>query len=449
MPARRRTRPRHRGTLRLGLLLCGLVAINVYVFFYRGGTNLRDVLKAQSLAPNTPGAQAAGGGEGDAPSPVKAPPAEKIPAPVMEDEDARRIEGTMGPKDTLAGVLGKQGVSAAQVDAIVHALAGLWDPRTIREGQTYMVGFDAEGALRSFEYHASPIVTYRVQRNEKGELHGRREDKPLETKTAGVGGTIEDSLWQAVVRSGESTNLVGFFVDVFSYDINFFIDTQSGDKFRILVEKKYLGGKFYGYGKVLAAEYTGHTGTFRAFYYDGNYYDENGQSIVRSLLKTPLKFVRVSSKFDRHRFHPILHTERAHLGIDYAAPQGTPVWASATGRVEFAGPHAGSGNTIVVDHANGMQTRYYHLSRFAKGLRIGQTVRQKQVIGYVGMTGLATGPHLHFSITMHGSFVDPSKFKAAREAPLSGAKLAAFRAEISPRIAELAKVATPALAASP
>ena len=154
-------------------------------------------------------------------------------------------------------------------------------------------------------------------------------------------------------------------------------------------------------------------------------------------------------KFDRHRFHPILHTERAHLGVDYAAPQGTPVWASATGRVEFAGPHPGSGNTVILDHANGMQTRYYHLSKFAKGLRVGETVRQKQVIGYVGMTGLATGPHLHFSITMHGAFVDPSKYKPVREAPLLGARLAAFRAEIGPRIAELAKVATPALAASP
>jgi murein DD-endopeptidase MepM/ murein hydrolase activator NlpD len=435
--------------LRLGLLLCGLVAINVYVFFYRGGTSLRDVLKAQSM--NNASAQALGGGpsEGDPPAPGKLAPPEKIPAPVMEDEDAHRIEGTMGPEDTLAGVLGKQGVTAAQVDAIVHALAGLWDPRTAREGQSYMVGFDAEGALRSFEYRATPLVTFRVVRNEKGELKGRREDKPLETKTAGVGGTIEDSLWQAVVRSGESTNLVGFFVDVFSYDINFFIDTQSGDKFRILVEKKYLGGKFYAYGKVLAAEYSGHPGTFRAFWFDGNYYDENGQSIVRALLKTPLKFVRVSSKFDRHRFHPILHTERAHLGIDYAAPQGTPVWASATGRVEFVGPHPGSGNTVILDHANGMQTRYYHLSKFAKGLRVGQTVRQKQVIGYVGMTGLATGPHLHFSITMHGNFVDPSKYKPAREAPLTGPRLAAFRAEIGPRIAELAKVATPALAATP
>jgi murein DD-endopeptidase MepM/ murein hydrolase activator NlpD len=432
------------------LLLCGLVAINVYVFFYRGGTSLKDVLKAQSMQP--PGAQAAGGGEGDPVAPIKAQAAEKIPAPVMEDEDAQRLEGTMGARDTLAGVLGKQGVSAANVDAIVHALAGLWDPRTVREGQTYMVGFDAEGALRSFEFHASPIITFRVFRNEKGELKGKREDKPLETKIAEVGATIDDSLWQAVVRTGESTSLVGFFVDVFSYDINFFTDTQAGDKFKILAEKKYLGGKFYAYSKVLAAEYSGKVGTFRAFYYDGNYYDENGQSIVRSLLKTPLKFVRVSSKFDRHRFHPILHTEKAHLGIDYAAPIGTPVWASATGRVEFVGQpavHPGSGNTVILDHAGGMQTRYYHLSKFAKGLRVGQTVKQKQVIGYVGMTGLATGPHLHFSITMHGQFVDPSKYKPQREAPLSGAKLAAFKAEITPRIAELAKVATPALAASP
>src|SRR5262249_19440906 len=163
MPARRRTRPRHRGTLRLGLLLCGLVAINVYVFFYRGGTSLKDVLRAQSV----PQPQSAA--EGDPAPPGKLPAPEQIPAPVLADAGAPRIEGTMGPSNTLAGVLGKQGVTPAQVDSSVHALAGLWDPRTVREGQSYMVGFDAEGALRSFEYHASPIVTYRVLRNEKGE----------------------------------------------------------------------------------------------------------------------------------------------------------------------------------------------------------------------------------------------------------------------------------------
>jgi len=452
MPRRRKQRT-VAASVRLGVLLSALVGINIYVFFFRGGTSLRDVLKAQAVH----GSPAAGGSsEGDPmPGPATAGlqkptlPPEKVPPPVLEDEDARRIEGTMGKNDTLAGRLKRDGLSPAHIDVIVRALAGLWDPRTVREGQSYLVGFDAEDNLRSFEYRSSPILTFRVQRGPDGRLHGKREDKPLETRLTGIGGTLEDSLYQGILRSGESTSLVGFFVDVFSWDINFYVDTQAGDRFKILVEKRYLGGKFYGYGKVLAAEYAGRVGTYRAFWFQpedgapGGYYDEKGQSIVRSLLKIPLKFVRISSKFDRHRFHPILHTERAHLGVDYAAPQGTPVWASATGRVVYVGPRAGSGNTIILAHGGDMETRYYHLSRFARGLRIGQTVRQKQVIGYVGMTGLATGPHLHFSITRGGAFVDPLKFKATRAEPVPARLVPAFRQQIADRVARLGAVATP------
>ena len=212
---------------------------------------------------------------------------------------------------------------------------------------------------------------------------------------AEIGGVIGSSLYDAVRRTGESTSLVGWFVDTFAWDINFYIDSQAGDRYKIIVEKRYLGGKFYKYGHVLAAEYAGRVGTFRAFYFqpqDGSsagagYYTEHGESIVKSLLKTPLKYVRVSSSFDRHRFHPILHTERAHLGVDYAAPTGTPVWATANGRVTYVGPRGGAGNAVILAHANGMESTYMHLSKFARGLQVGQQVRQKQVIAYVGMTG--------------------------------------------------------------
>src|SRR5262249_41083996 len=137
--------------------------------------------------------------------------------------------------------------------------------------------------------------------------------------------------------------------------------------------------------------------------------------------------------FDRHRFHPILHTEKAHLGVDYAAPQGTPVWATASGRVTFVGPRGGAGNAVVVAHANGLESTYMHLARFAKGLQAGQTVRQKQVIGYVGMTGLATGPHLHFSLKKGGSFVDPLRLHPEREAPLPPRYRAEFAEVVAPR----------------
>jgi len=247
-----------------------------------------------------------------------------------------------------------------------------------------------------------------------------------------------------VQKTGESTSLVSQLVELFAWDVNFYIDTHPGDHWKVVIEKQYLGGQFYKYGRVLAAEYGGKVGTYRAFYWagkdaprdrPGKYYDEKGQALSKSMLKTPLRYVRISSKFDRKRFHPILHVERAHLGIDYAAPVGTPVWASASGRVVEAGMKRGSGNTVVIAHSNGLNTRYYHLSKFARGLHAGQQVRQKDVIGFVGTTGLSTGPHLHFSVTKNGAFVDPSKLAVNRDPPVPDR--GAYMAAIGPRIAAM------------
>jgi murein DD-endopeptidase MepM/ murein hydrolase activator NlpD len=211
----------------------------------------------------------------------------------------------------------------------------------------------------------------------------------------------------------------------------------------MVVEKHYLDGKFYRYGNILAAEYAGRTGTFRAFAWSSpsghgpvHYFDDKGQAITKSFLKTPLRFVRVSSKFDRNRFHPVLHVTKAHLGVDYAAPTGTPVWASATGKVVECALKPGSGKTVVIEHGGGLATRYYHLSRFAPGMHAGRQVRQKEIIGYVGTTGLSTGPHLHFALTRNGVFVDPSKMQVVREAAVPDK--AAFLTAIKPQLAAMA-----------
>ncbi len=444
-PSRRRRRPSPwRGTLALAGVFGLLVAVNVYYFFLRGGTSLPALQKmsAEQKGPAAvvpPSAKAPARPPAAAPAPAKEP---EVAAPT--DEDNRIATGTAGASDTLAAVLKREEVPAKTVAAVADALAKVFDPRNVRTGHTYTLRFDAEDRLRALEWRTTPATLFRVER--KGDAwRATRETAPIETRTIEIGGTIDSSLYEAVKRSGESTSLVGFFVDMFAWDVNFYIDTQAGDRFKIVVEKLFLGGKFYKYGRVLAAEYAGRVGTFRAFWYEsptvkGGYYNERGESIVKSLLKTPLKYVRISSNFDRHRFHPILHTERAHLGVDYAAPQGTPVWATAGGKVVARGPRGGAGNCVIVAHPGGMESIYMHLSRFAKGLTVGETVRQKQVIGYVGMTGLATGPHLHFSVKMGGHFVDPLRLKPAREAPLPKGEREAFRAALAPRLDALAKI---------
>jgi murein DD-endopeptidase MepM/ murein hydrolase activator NlpD len=387
-------------------------------------------------------------------------PAIQVPfAPPPEDDAAEAPAGpepvahAFNPSDTLGQVLAREGFSAAG-PAVIAALAKLTDPRTIRGGQKYVVHLGEDGSPAGFEYQPSPVLRYLVEKaDDSDKWSGRKLESAVEVKTVEAGGVVESSLYESVQKSGEPTGLVGLLVELFAWDVNFYIDTHPGDHWKVVVEKQYLGGQFYKYGRLLAAEYGGKVGTFRAFFWagkdaardrPGKYYDEHGQALTKSMLKTPLRFVRISSKFDRKRFHPILHVEKAHLGIDYAAPVGTPVWASASGKVVEVGMKRGSGNTIVIAHSNGLNTRYYHLSRFARGLHAGQQVRQKDVIGFVGTTGLSTGPHLHFSVTKNGAFVDPSKLAVNRDPPVPDP--GAFAAAIRPRIAALKAIQPGAVA---
>jgi murein DD-endopeptidase MepM/ murein hydrolase activator NlpD len=393
-------------------------------------------------------------------APRGAAPASQIPwAPPEDDGESAvaedgGIEKTFENGITLGQVLAREGFGA-QAGNVIAALSKLVDPKTIQVGQKYIVRLDEQGTPESFEYQPSIVLRYIVER-EGGDGEGEagplwsasKAEQPVETQIVQAGGVVESSLYESVQKAGESTTLVGQFVELFAWDINFYVDQHPGDTWKVVIEKQLLGGKFYKYGRVLAAEYGGKVGTFRAFYFagrgkvassaPGRYYDEKGQAISKTMLKTPLRFVRISSKFDRKRLHPILHVEKAHLGIDYAAPVGTPVWASAGGRVVEAGMKRGSGNTVVIAHSNGINTRYYHLSKFARGLHAGQIVKQKDVIGFVGTTGLSTGPHLHFSVTKNGAFVDPNKMQINRDAPV--ADRVGFLEAIRPRIAALKSV---------
>lgn len=433
--------------MRLGLLLAALTGINVYVFFFRSDTAVHKVLqpsstgttvvddKAQAVLDSIP--KSLGGPAGPRSKTARG----GGPEPAAVDPDGRVVEGKIGANDTLGTILTREGFGPVAGN-VIKGLGRVLDVKNIRPGDSYLVGFDAEGNPELFEYLPSPVLRYIVtpRADSDGVWQARKEEKALETRTAEASGLIESSLYESVHKAGESTALVSLLVDLFAWDINFYVDTHPGDHWKVVVEKQYLGGQFYKYGNLLAAEYGGKVGTFRAFHWSsgqgpGRYYDDKGQAITKSMLKCPLRFVRVSSKFDRKRLHPILHTVKAHLGVDYAAPVGTPVWASTSGKVVEVGMRPGSGNTVVISHAGGLNTRYYHLSRFAKGLVNGKHVNQKEVIGYVGTTGLSTGPHLHFSVTRGGAFVDPSKIQVSREAPV--ANRGAFLEGIKPRIAAL------------
>ena len=472
VPKRRKRRSSHvRSSVGLGTLLVALTGVNVYFFFFRADTAVhklmqpvsteqtlgdsRKVLSRESIPRSLLGASWKDKdkdrvGAGAQPTTAGADrPGSPASHAVSGDSDGHVMEGEFGPSDTLSTVLARESFASA-AGAVTRALSKLVDPKLIRPGEHYAVIRDDEGTTTSFEYAPTPVLRYVVAQKPDGTWQARKEEKPVVVKTADVSGTIDSSLYESVSKAGESGALVSLLVDLFAWDINFYIDTHPGDHWKVVVEKQYLGGQFYKYGSLLAAEYGGKAGTFRGFYWNpsgqrgrGHYYDEKGQALAKSMLKTPLRFVRISSKFDRHRFHPILHRMKAHLGIDYAAPVGTPVWATAGGKVVEVGMKPGSGNTVVLNHGSGLQTRYYHLSRFAKGLKPGMQVQQKEVIGYVGTTGLSTGPHLHFSVVKAGVFVDPSTLTISREP--SVANRSAYLEAIRPRLAAL-RVLPPAVA---
>jgi murein DD-endopeptidase MepM/ murein hydrolase activator NlpD len=444
-----------KGSLRLAVVLAVLVGVNLYVFLWRGNTSIPAVMEQAAMAgreggPNgqqagqklDPKLQQAGEagaaataaqGEAQAGQPgAGAAEAEVEPAAPGE---GRLIEGEVQPGDSMGRILRREGMTPPEADELIRTLQEHMDLRSIRPGQSYRVRFDAGGRLELFEFDVSRTVRVRAERDDSGKLVGRSDKASTEVRIEEIGGRIESSLYASMKSVGEDPALVAFFVDVFAYDIDFFNETYSGDTFRMLVEKEYLDGAFLRYRRVLAAEYRGKAGTYDAYWWkapgndDGRYFNGKGESVEKSLLKTPLKFARISSRFNLKRMHPVLHRQRAHLGVDYAAPTGTPVWAAADGRIVARGDLGGAGNCVILQHDNGLQTVYMHLSKFEKGQSVGQRVKSKTVIGFVGATGLATGPHLHFGVKQRGQYVDPFTLKMARGPAVPSKHRAQFKAE--------------------
>lgn len=432
----RRISPARRGTIRLTVVLGCLVLVNCYVFLWRDSTSIPAVMqKARALDADAAAATP--------PAPAPAEVAAAAALPPSPPAAPTVVTGKVASGDTVGKILKKNGLTASETDEVLRALSDVFDFKSLQPGQAFAIERDPAGLVQSFQIEVSKIKTVRVERDDAGAMVGVADRAETRTELEEVGGTINSSLWFSIKAAGEDPSLVAFFVDVFAYDLDFYVDQHAGDEFRVLVEKEYVGQEFLRYGRILAAEYAGKAGTFRAFYFKpdgakvGRYYDEKGQSVEKSILKTPLKYTRISSKFNPKRMHPVLHVVRGHYGVDYAAPTGTPVWAAANGTIIGRGFSRGPGNMVTIRHDNGLVTKYMHLSKFAKGQKVGQRIEAKTVIGYVGSTGLSTGPHLHFSVLKNGAHVDPLKLAPTRGAGVAKKDLPAFRREIDGRVAQL------------
>jgi murein DD-endopeptidase MepM/ murein hydrolase activator NlpD len=337
---------------------------------------------------------------------------------VLQAQLTQFTERAIPSGENITDFLQGMGLPRQTILAVVSAARPVYDLTRLRAGNHLTVGATLDGTLRVIRYQidAERFLSI-LSRGE--EFHAEIKTIPTQTETVRVSGRIEDSLFNAVGDAGESPELALRLADIFGWDLDFYTDPRRGDTFRAVIERKTnLNGELLSYGKLLAADYVNAGHAFQAvlFREPGGreaYYTPDGKSLQKAFLRSPLKFsAPVTSRFSRSRFHPILKTHRAHLGIDYGAPAGSPVQSIGDGKVIFAGRSGGAGNMVHIRHANGYETQYLHLSRIL--VRVGERVSQGQRIGLVGATGLATGPHLDFRIRQHGHY---RNFEALRLPP--------------------------------
>lgn len=312
--------------------------------------------------------------------------------------------------------------------------------RKIRTGDQLQMRI-AEGRLQELVYSPDPRETLQIRRDGES-FEAIRLTAQIEHRTAYARGTVRSSFFAAGQAAGLSNRLVLDVAKIFGYDIDFALDLREGDRFAVAYDTLWSNGKKLRDGDILAAEFNTDGEAYRAVRYvdrqgHAAYYSPDGHSLRKFFNRAPLDFVRVTSGFNLRRLHPVLNTIRAHKGVDYSAAVGTPVKATGEGKVQFMGRRSGFGNVVMLKHGGAYETVYAHLSRFKKGLKEGDSVKQGQVIGYVGMTGLATSPHLHYEFRVDGRHKNPMTVALPRATPIPRQHLVQFRAETAPLLAQL------------
>jgi murein DD-endopeptidase MepM/ murein hydrolase activator NlpD len=344
-------------------------------------------------------------------------------------EPQREIVDTVRKGETVSTIFEKHHLDLGELFRMRQASASIHPLRDISVGRPYTITLDMDNNVLSLAYHIDDDEILRVVRSEPGYL---ADKVPIEyeRRIGTLGGVVRSNLVSSLPGGGQSELLAIQLSDIFSWDVDFNTDFRKGDTFRILVEERWLDGEFRNYGDILAAELSVDGNTYRAYRFDtgdrSDYFDDEGKSLRKAFLKAPLSYRRISSGFTKRRMHPILKIPRPHFGVDYAAPAGTPVSTVGDGTVIFAGHKGPNGDLVIVRHPNGYTTSYGHLARIAKGIRRGAEVRQGDVIGKVGSTGLSTGPHLDFRLRRHGTFLNPLTVNLPRGGTIPGNRMSGF-----------------------
>lgn len=377
------------------------------------------------------------------PTPAAEPTPVKLEAKVKVKSEpvSRRQELIVGKGDTLSGLFKRAEIPAAELYRIL-ALGEPVKPLTrIHPGQRIELLLDEAKLPLELVFHKEETRRLRISRKES-RYHAIWQEDELERRVAYAENTIQSSLFAAGSEASLSDATIMQMASIFGWDIDFALDIRKGDRFALIFEEEFRDGEKYRDGAILAAEFTNKGHSYRAVrFVDGEgkagHYDPKGRPMRKAFLRSPVKFARISSHFNPKRRHPILHTIRAHKGTDYAAPRGTPIMATGDGKVIHAARKGGYGKTVVLQHGKRYSTLYAHMSRYGRGIKKGAKVKQGQVIGYIGTTGRSTGPHLHYEFRVDGVHKDPVRVKLPQSEPIPKQRMAEFKAQTAPLLAQL------------
>ncbi len=347
---------------------------------------------------------------------------------------------TIKSGDTLSGIFDKVGLSQQELHRVLEEKQAHQTLRAIRPGKQLSFLLGDENQLQTLSYAIDPTQTLEIYRDGDG-FETTIVQHPLESRIRFASGEINSSLFLAAQKAGLSDKITMEMADIFGWDIDFALDIRAGDHFSVLYEELYRDGEKIRSGDVLGAEFTNRGKTYVAIRYTNpegrsGYYSPEGMRMRKAFRRTPVEFSRISSRFGK-RFHPILNRMRAHKGVDYAAPTGTPIRATAEGTVVFKGRKGGYGRTVILKHGKRYSTLYAHMSRFGKGLRSRKTVKQGQIIGYVGQSGSATGPHLHYEFRIDGVHRNPLTVRLPKALPIEKKYRKEFKAVAEKMLAQM------------
>lgn len=416
--------PLSRGLCLHLLLLAVLLPLLAFIYWW----HLPDAAAEMDAAPPTVAAMAA------ADSGVSVAETRKKPKPVWRNY-------TVAKGDTLSGIFQRQGFGGSTLQQVIAAGKAVVPFANLRPGDELRFRVDDKGQLLAVSHALGDLDTLMVESGPDGWQARVRHIKPT-PHTVVKNGSVDGLLSSSLRAAGITSSMAAAFVKIFHWKVDFHRDMRPGATFAVIYQQLMHNGKEVGQGPIEAAELTNAGKMLRVYRYENgeggyDYYTAKGYSLEPSILRTPLHYTRVSSTFSRHRWHPILHIWRPHYGVDLAAPVGTPIKAAAHGVVKYIGRASGYGRLIELSNMGAYSTRYGHMSRFAKGLKKGDHVRQGEVIGYVGQSGEATGPHLHFEIRIHGKPYPPLKVKLPDSASLPEKLMADFQQTIQPLLAVL------------